>query len=352
MSEISQITAGTETYSLKDTTARSAASGAVKNVNGKSPNNAGQVTLTLTDIDAENLLMKSRKYFTDIPANADLNNYKTAGCYACGDTGRAQNLVNCPVKVAFRMTVINMIGTNNEFSTWTNMMQIVIPWNDLSGVKWRFIRATNDVNTVTYTDWADLVPVTSVNGKTGVVQLTATDVGAMTDDYTAPVTSVNDKTGAVELTASDVGALADDYTPPVTSVNSKTGAVDIKLDPYPVGAIYISVNNTSPASLFGGTWEVINDRFLLAGSAKNYKYGSTGGAATVTLTKDQMPQHQHQFSRIPITSNELTTGNNYFTERSTTSGKLVNQNTETQGNTKAHNNMPPYLSVYMWKRTA
>lgn len=324
MSEISQITAGTETYSLKDTTARSAASGAVKNVNGKSPNGAGQVTLTLTDIDAENLLMKSRKYFTDIPANADLNNYKTAGCYACGDTGRAQNLVNCPVKVAFRMTVINMIGTNNEFSTWTNMMQIVVPWNDLSGVKWRFIRATNDVNTVTYTDWADLVPVTSVNGKTGVVQ----------------------------LTAADVSALADDYTPPVTSVNNKTGAVNIKLDPYPVGAIYISVNDTSPASLFGGTWEVINDRFLLAGSAAHYKYGSTGGAATVTLTKDQMPQHQHQFSRVPITTNELTTGNNYYTERSTTSGKLVNQNTETQGNTKAHNNMPPYLSVYMWKRTA
>lgn len=324
MSEISQITAGTETYTLKDATARSAASGAVKNVNGKSPNGAGQVTLTLTDIDAENLLMKSRKYFTDIPANADLNDYKTAGCYACGDTGRAQKLVNCPVKVAFRMTVINMIGANNEFSTWTNMMQIVLPWNDLSGMKWRFIRATNDVNTVTYTDWADLVPVTSVNGKTGVVQLTATDVGA----------------------------LADDYTPPVTSVNDKTGEVNIKLDPYPVGAIYISVNDTSPASLFGGTWEVINDRFLLAGSAAHYKYGSTGGAATVTLTKDQMPQHQHQFSRVPITTNELSTGNNYYAERSTTTGKLVNQNTETQGNTKAHNNMPPYLSVYMWKRTA
>lgn len=142
----------------------------------------------------------------------------------------------------------------------------------------------------------------------------------------------------------------------VKNVNGKSpnnaGAVDIKLDPYPVGAIYISVDGTSPASLFGGTWEVINDRFLLAGSATNYKYGSTGGAATVTLTKDQMPQHQHQFSRIPITTNELSTGNNFYAERSTTVWKLVNQNTETQGNNKAHNNMPPYLSVYMWKRTA
>lgn len=85
-------------------------------------------------------------------------------------------------------------------------------------------------------------PVTSVNGKQGVVVLTATDVGAMPSSYTAPVTSVNTKTGDVVLTASDVGALSDQTTiptktseltndsgfitsAPVTSVNSKTGAV-------------------------------------------------------------------------------------------------------------------------------
>ena len=84
--------------------------------------------------------------------------------------------------------------------------------------------------------------VDSVNGKTGTVTLTASDVGALADTYTAPVSSVNSKTGAVTLTASDVGALSSSttfvssfngstgavtYTAPVTSVNTQTGAVVI-----------------------------------------------------------------------------------------------------------------------------
>ena len=84
--------------------------------------------------------------------------------------------------------------------------------------------------------------VDSVNGQTGVVVLTASDVGALADTYTAPVSSVNTKTGAVTLTASDVGALSSSttfvssfngssgavtYTAPVTSVNTQTGAVVI-----------------------------------------------------------------------------------------------------------------------------
>ena len=84
--------------------------------------------------------------------------------------------------------------------------------------------------------------VDSVNGKTGTVTLTASDVGALADTYTAPVSSVNSKTGAVTLTASDVGALSSSttfvssfngstgavtYTAPVTSVNGSTGAVVI-----------------------------------------------------------------------------------------------------------------------------
>ena len=84
--------------------------------------------------------------------------------------------------------------------------------------------------------------VDSVNGYTGTVVLSASDVGALADTYTAPVSSVNTKTGAVTLTASDVGALSSSttfvssfngstgavtYTAPVTSVNTQTGAVVI-----------------------------------------------------------------------------------------------------------------------------
>ncbi|HCJ0429090.1 TPA: hypothetical protein NQH41_000751 [Salmonella enterica subsp. enterica serovar Infantis] len=70
-------------------------------------------------------------------------------------------------------------------------------------------------------------PVTSVNGKTGEVSLTAADVHALPDTYTAPVSSVNGKTGAVTLAAADVHALPDTYTAPVSSVNGKTGTVTL-----------------------------------------------------------------------------------------------------------------------------
>lgn len=123
------------------------------------------------------------------------------------------------------------------------------------------------------------------------------------------------------------------------------------LDGYPVGAIYLSTVATSPAELFGGTWKRLEGRFLLGCSA-DYPAGTAGGAAKVTLTVAQMPTHAHQFSRIPIVSNELTAGGNYYAEKSTAVGKLVAQNTETAGGGKAHTNMPPYLAVYAWERIA
>ena len=80
-------------------------------------------------------------------------------------------------------------------------------------------------------EWSNIdvsAGVDSVNGQTGTVVLTASDVGALPDSYTppaAPVQSVNGKTGSVVLSASDVGALPDSYTPPVQSVNGNTGSV-------------------------------------------------------------------------------------------------------------------------------
>lgn len=141
------------------------------------------------------------------------------------------------------------------------------------------------------------------------------------------------------------------------------------LDSYPVGAIYISGVSTSPAALFGGTWEQIKGRFLLgtgtneanstnkwgklSAGAYNAAAGEKGGAAQITLKTAQMPTHSHLFERIPITQLEMTTGGNYYAEQSTTVGSLVKtQTTYPAGEGKAHSNMPPYLAVYIWQRTA
>ena len=114
---------------------------------------------------------------------------------------------------------------------------------------------------------------------------------------------------------------------------------------YPIGSIYMSVNNVSPASFLGGTWEAIQDRFLLA-AGSNYSAGSTGGAATHTLTVNEMPSHKHY---LRLTKSNVASGSNYA--RISSTGDWNDQNLVSDaGGNAAHNNMPPYLTVYIWKR--
>lgn len=166
-------------------------------------------------------------------------------------------------------------------------------------------------------------------------------------DGSGSVSSVNgiaSVAGNVTLTAADVGALPSTYTPPVTSVNGKTGDVEVYTSVYPVGSIYLSVNATSPASLFGGTWERIEDRFLLA-AGSTYTAGDMGGEASHTLTVSEMPSHNHAYT---IPGNE--TGTSWYGASGTAKG--APQSSGDSGGGAAHNNMPPYLAVYMWKRVA
>lgn len=154
---------------------------------------------------------------------------------------------------------------------------------------------------------------------------------------------------------------------------------------YPVGSIYMSTSSTSPATLFGvGTWEQIQNTFLLA-AGSSYNAGSTGGAATVTLTTSQIPAHTHGrkslsgrwFMRMFKNGTDgmswlpgagATDGIMKWELNSATAGTIdvtwsgnqklslftvdaSHEHTSVGGN-GSHNNMPPYLAVYMWKRTA
>lgn len=131
------------------------------------------------------------------------------------------------------------------------------------------------------------------------------------------------------------------------------GIIDL-LMVYPVGSIYISVNSTSPASLFGGTWEILNDVFLLAaGSYANA--GTFGGEAVVALTASDLPDHRHgvyvRSDSGSYTSSEAIVASSYTYDKEgkANPGWMV---ASTGLNGEAHNNMPPYLAVYMWKRVA
>ena len=139
-----------------------------------------------------------------------------------------------------------------------------------------------------------------------------------------------------------------------SDIGASSGGADVStvLDKvYPVGAIYISVNSTNPKTLFGGTWVQIKDRFLLA-AGTTYKAGTTGGEATHTLTTSEMPSHNHAVYFPNTGAADHSAPGNYPDGPSDSTYYAVGSYTSSAGGDRAHNNMPPYLSVYMWKRTA
>ena len=129
---------------------------------------------------------------------------------------------------------------------------------------------------------------------------------------------------------------------------------------YPIGSIYMSVNSTSPATLFGGTWEQIKDTFLLA-SGDTYDSGSTGGSADATLVS-----HQHGTSESGeyFVTSESNGANNTRVTYSSSGNRYVDGMTDNTtpfhhrvgtgyvGSSATGKNMPPYLAVNMWKRIA
>ena len=157
---------------------------------------------------------------------------------------------------------------------------------------------------------------------------------------TAHAANGEEITGIVEDKKGELEAQIADLRNQISSLNANLAN---KL--YPVGSIYMSVNATNPAELFGGTWEQIKDRFLLA-AGNTYAAGSTGGEAQHTLTVNEMPSHSHGPTVIYSYPDGNRTSNNWG------DGKDVSITKVTTGGSQPHNNMPPYLAVYMWKRTA
>lgn len=153
-------------------------------------------------------------------------------------------------------------------------------------------------------------------------------------------------------TGQEIDTCLDTYlsssTLPAALATAKTEIINAV---YPVGSIYMSINNTNPSTLFGGTWVQIEDTFLLA-CGTTYTAGDTGGEAEHTLTVAEMPSHTHSMkysywvnANVGIKSYNYPGGSGYY--YGDTSAAPNNT-----GSGSAHNNMPPYLAVYVWKRTA
>jgi hypothetical protein len=149
------------------------------------------------------------------------------------------------------------------------------------------------------------------------------------------------------LTAgSFVGAVA------LTNVTGLQAALDAKttlLAVWPVGSVYTSVSATSPSTLFGGNWEAFGAGRVMVGlDATDTDFDTveeTGGAKTHALTIAEMPAHSHTYTL----ENPSGTGS---TGSATGASSFSTPNTSTVGSGAAHNNVQPYITVYMFKRIA
>ena len=134
-----------------------------------------------------------------------------------------------------------------------------------------------------------------------------------------------------------------------STVNNLSNTIDM-LTPS-IGEIYITTSSEHPSVKFGGVWEQIKDMFLLA-AGDTYSAGSIGGEAIHTLTIDEIPSHNHTFNRHQLWRTESVpesgTSDGYGVSNKTLT--VYSDNTSSTGGNQAHNNMPPYLSVYVWKR--
>lgn len=173
------------------------------------------------------------------------------------------------------------------------------------------------------------------------------DGGTGTTAYYAVITQITTAAATTTITAN------------MLAVGSRAG---LRVDSiYPVGSIYMSVNATNPGTIFGGTWAQIKDTFLLS-AGDTYAAGNTGGESTHTLTTDEMPSHVHP----QIAQNQFQGGSGPWVNDGEAgdiatglyihSGGFAQNKalltTGQSGSGAAHNNMPPYLVVYMWQRTA
>lgn len=192
--------------------------------------------------------------------------------------------------------------------------------------------------------------------------------------------------------------LIDDLMPQIIEEVTEQVEATMLDKAYPVGSIYISLTDANPAETLGGEWTPIQDRFLLAAGTKHHITDAPGGAEAVTLTANQsgIPSHTHP-NNLSISVNNHTHKQNAVTIRwrakqnkgkggkghyigavsgaptddswqvtissdsnaintigasATTSKSGGVQNNSARNATESHNNMPPYVVVYMWQRVA
>lgn len=434
---------------------------AVRTVNKKKPDSNGDIQI---DVDMSHLATKdeltkglaNKRDHTIQIANADLNTLLEDKTWACSGT-----LKNTPIACTF--CIVQAYDTGAPVSG--NIVQVCYVPNLTDNTVRTFWRNCN--NGVTFGKWSESGAVKTVNSiapdasgevtlpnattsKAGLVRLAAEEDVLNEAPQTAVCTQliyeinefrrkstayqVGDKVDCAFryerfLECTKAGTTSADLLDTrnvthgqviqdglaewtvrthVRSVNGAVagadGNVNMMLAVYPVGSIYMSVNPTNPNSLFGGTWEALDQGRVLIGAGAAHPAGETGGEETHVLTPDEMPEHTHsgstsiegshdhsrgsmnikgeiwssgnfeiiggidsrsgafslsrgsgqaigRESNINCVKRLTFTGSDGWSGYTSSSGSHSHSvSLNNTGGGVAHNNMQPYLSVYMWKR--
>lgn len=212
---------------------------------------------------------------------------------------------------------------------------------------------------------------------TGTVLWLESGTGARNLQLTRKTVSGVSSASVVRLpaaTSTESGLMTAAHVSKLAGLADPLSMADIVDKIYPVGSIYTSTSSTNPSTLFGGAWAAFGaGRVLMGAGDSSYPAGSTGGEAAHQLTEREMPSHRHYIDN-PVrkiagvynpqdhhVADSANVGYGYD-EGQGTMWKGTDRyywytwqesgQTNDIGGSMAHNNLPPYIVVYMWKRTA
>lgn len=136
---------------------------------------------------------------------------------------------------------------------------------------------------------------------------------------------------------------------------------------YPVGSVVILKDSTNPSELYGGTWTRVKGKTIVGVDEDDDSFktsGLTGGEKTHKLTIEEMPSHNHDFKNGSHTWYWGTGSGTVYAPTNVASGSVpspynymstvqgANTTTNNSGGGQSHNNLPPYVTYYIWERTA
>lgn len=251
----------------------------------------------------------------DFVVSTDLSAVATSGSYS--DLNNTPNL--------------STVATSGSYNDLSNKPSIPTKTSDLTNDS-SFVISSSLSSVATSGSYNDLLNKPSIPSKTS--------------DLTNDSNFVRSSDLATVATTGSYNDLIDKPSIPTPDLSSIIDAV------YPVGSYYWNSNSTSPATLFGvGTWTQITNQFIFAAGG-DYASGDTGGEATHTLTTAEIPNHNHKMHEagnyyIYTTESDQSVGP---ASGNGTLRSLDRTYTVRTGGGGAHNNMPPYLVAYCWRR--